>query len=155
MVHASWATAALITVLTTTLQANALIFELVRFFSVGDLQGLTRHFTALSHPQTGPEGLDATREWLRVSTSVDSKSDYEYSDGPARTLAASTYANTTGMTVESCISFCVSGGYIYAGLEYSQVRTLIWDLRSEFINPIPRNAVSGSNSRPCRADSQN
>lgn len=82
---------------------------------------------SLRHGRT----LDATREWLRVSTSVDSESDYEYSDGPARTLAAATYDNTTGMTVESCISFCISGGYIYAGLEYSQVRTLIWDLRSE------------------------
>jgi hypothetical protein len=62
MVHAPWATAALVTVLTTTLQANALIFELVRFFSVDDLQGLTRHFTALSHPQTGPEGSQSCSE---------------------------------------------------------------------------------------------
>lgn len=40
----------------------------------------------------------------------------------ARTLSAASYANTTGMTVESCISFCSSGSnsYVYAGVEYAQ-----------------------------------
>lgn len=40
----------------------------------------------------------------------------------ARTLSAASYANTTSMTVESCISFCSSGSnsYVYAGVEYAQ-----------------------------------
>ncbi|KAI6024210.1 copper radical oxidase-like protein [Pisolithus marmoratus] len=39
-----------------------------------------------------------------------------------RTLSAASYTNTTGMTVESCLSFCSSGAnsYIYAGVEYAQ-----------------------------------
>ncbi|KAI6128107.1 copper radical oxidase-like protein [Pisolithus croceorrhizus] len=40
----------------------------------------------------------------------------------ARTFSAASYTNTTGMTVESCISFCSSGAnsYVYAGVEYAQ-----------------------------------
>lgn len=40
----------------------------------------------------------------------------------ARTLSAASYTNTTGMTVESCLSFCSSGSnsYIYGGVEYAQ-----------------------------------
>ncbi|KAG9312684.1 WSC-domain protein [Chiua virens] len=38
-----------------------------------------------------------------------------------RTLSSASYANATGMTVESCISFCSTGSnaYIYAGVEYA------------------------------------
>ena len=37
-----------------------------------------------------------------------------------RTLAAATYTNTTSMTVESCVGFCNSQNYIFAGIEYAQ-----------------------------------
>jgi len=38
-----------------------------------------------------------------------------------RTLSSASYADGTGMTVESCISFCSTGSnsYIYAGVEYA------------------------------------
>lgn len=37
-----------------------------------------------------------------------------------RTLSGPSYTNTTGMTVETCIAFCDTQNYIYAGTEYSQ-----------------------------------
>ncbi|KAH7925711.1 copper radical oxidase-like protein [Leucogyrophana mollusca] len=46
-----------------------------------------------------------------------------YTDnGGARTLSAAFYADTTSMTIESCITFCSTGSntYIYAGVEYAQ-----------------------------------
>ncbi len=43
-----------------------------------------------------------------------------YTDGNPRTLADKTYMDTTGMTVESCISFCDGAGFVYAGVEYAQ-----------------------------------
>lgn len=30
------------------------------------------------------------------------------------------------MTVESCVNFCVSGGFIFAGLEFSQVSVTVF-----------------------------
>ena len=38
-----------------------------------------------------------------------------------RSLSSASYASATGMTVESCISFCSTGAnsYIYAGVEYA------------------------------------
>jgi len=43
-----------------------------------------------------------------------------YTDGNPRTLPSASYANTTGMTVETCIGFCASQYWIYAGTEYAQ-----------------------------------
>jgi len=44
-----------------------------------------------------------------------------YSDDvAARTLNAAAYTNTTGLTIESCISFCYNKGYNFAGAEYAQ-----------------------------------
>ncbi|KAL6310273.1 copper radical oxidase [Sparassis latifolia] len=44
-----------------------------------------------------------------------------YTDNPAsRTLTGSTYTDTTNMTVESCVSFCIADSYVYAGVEYAQ-----------------------------------
>jgi hypothetical protein len=37
-----------------------------------------------------------------------------------RALTGASYTDTTDMTVESCISFCVDKDFIYAGLEYYQ-----------------------------------
>lgn len=39
----------------------------------------------------------------------------------SRTFSSASYANATGMTVESCINFCSTGSnsYIYAGVEYA------------------------------------
>ena len=37
-----------------------------------------------------------------------------------RTLTDATYTNTTGMTDESCVAFCTTGGFIFAGTEYAQ-----------------------------------
>ncbi|CAL1701840.1 unnamed protein product [Somion occarium] len=42
-------------------------------------------------------------------------------DNPgARSLTGSTFTDTQAMTVESCVNFCVSGGFVFAGLEFSQ-----------------------------------
>ncbi|KAI0925387.1 hypothetical protein AcV7_005644 [Taiwanofungus camphoratus] len=44
-----------------------------------------------------------------------------YTDNTAaRTLTGSSYTSTDNMTVESCISYCDSGSYVYAGVEYAQ-----------------------------------
>ncbi|KAF8862211.1 glyoxal oxidase-like protein [Acephala macrosclerotiorum] len=43
-----------------------------------------------------------------------------YTDPGPKTLTGSSYVNTTGMTDESCISYCDGLGYYYAGTEYSQ-----------------------------------
>ncbi|KAI0697984.1 copper radical oxidase [Cytidiella melzeri] len=41
-------------------------------------------------------------------------------NGAGRTLASASFTNTTGMTTESCISFCDQQGFVYAGTEFSQ-----------------------------------
>lgn len=38
----------------------------------------------------------------------------------ARTLSAKSFTDTTGMTIEACITFCSNANYVYAGTEYSQ-----------------------------------
>ncbi|TDL23466.1 copper radical oxidase [Rickenella mellea] len=44
-----------------------------------------------------------------------------WTDNPAaRTLSASTFLDTNGMTVESCINFCWQGNFIFAGTEFAQ-----------------------------------
>ena len=57
-----------------------------------------------------------------VSTKLPGTWTYQgcYTDPGPRTLASASYTNTTGMTEESCISYCSTLGYIYAGTEYSQ-----------------------------------
>ncbi|KAF7290351.1 hypothetical protein HMN09_01293100 [Mycena chlorophos] len=40
-------------------------------------------------------------------------------NGLGRALAGASYVNLTGMTVESCISFCDSEGFVLAGVEYA------------------------------------
>jgi hypothetical protein len=46
--------------------------------------------------------------------------DFSDNVGGSRTLTEATYTNTTGMTDESCIAFCTTGGFIFAGAEYAQ-----------------------------------
>jgi hypothetical protein len=57
-----------------------------------------------------------------VSTTLPSTWTYQgcYTDPGPRTLAGPSYANATGMTEETCIAYCNTQGYIYAGTEYSQ-----------------------------------
>jgi hypothetical protein len=38
----------------------------------------------------------------------------------ARTLTSASYTDTTGMTVENCVNFCISKDTVYAGVEYAQ-----------------------------------
>ncbi|KAG8851626.1 hypothetical protein FRB91_007585 [Serendipita sp. 411] len=44
-----------------------------------------------------------------------------YSDGAARTFTAGGFTSAT-MTIDKCVAYCNTNNYIYAGLEYSQVR---------------------------------
>ncbi|KAI0764219.1 hypothetical protein BD413DRAFT_483077 [Trametes elegans] len=43
-----------------------------------------------------------------------------FTDEGARTLGGATFTNTTGMTVEACVSFCSSQDFNFAGLEFAQ-----------------------------------
>ncbi|KAI0820881.1 hypothetical protein BC628DRAFT_1412846 [Trametes gibbosa] len=43
-----------------------------------------------------------------------------FTDQGARSLGAATFVNTTGMTVESCVTFCSSKDLNFAGLEFGQ-----------------------------------
>lgn len=70
-----------------------------------------------------------------VSTNLPTTWTYQgcYTEIPnARALASASYTNATGMTEESCIAFCDTLGYIYAGTEYSQEcckcheRAMLW-----------------------------
>jgi hypothetical protein len=57
------------------------------------------------------------------STSLPFPWSYQgcYTDnGNPRTLSGASYANITGMTAETCVNFCSSQYYIYAGNEYAQ-----------------------------------
>lgn len=42
------------------------------------------------------------------------------SDQGARTLGGATFTNTTGMTVEACVTFCSGQDFNFAGLEFAQ-----------------------------------
>lgn len=45
------------------------------------------------------------------------------SDNPgARTLGGDSFTDTVNMTVENCVNFCDSNGFIFAGVEFSQVK---------------------------------
>lgn len=64
-----------------------------------------------------------SRDSPQVSTSLPDNWTYQgcFSDSVAsRTLAAATDIDPTALTEESCIAFCASAGYIYAGVEYTQ-----------------------------------
>lgn len=43
-----------------------------------------------------------------------------YTDGNPRTLSGPTYGDGVAMTGESCIDYCDTRGYAFAGTEYSQ-----------------------------------
>lgn len=47
-----------------------------------------------------------------------------FSDGPNRALSAG-YEQSNTMTIDTCVAYCNTNGYIYAGLEYSTVRVSI------------------------------
>jgi len=56
------------------------------------------------------------------STNLPASWTYQgcYTDGGPRTLNGPSYVNTTDMTIGSCIAFCNTQYYIYAGVEYAQ-----------------------------------
>ena len=43
-----------------------------------------------------------------------------------RTINAAAYTSNTAMTVESCVAYCTSNGYQYAGVEYYQECCKSW-----------------------------
>ncbi|KAI0667510.1 hypothetical protein C8Q78DRAFT_1105323 [Trametes maxima] len=43
-----------------------------------------------------------------------------FTDQGARSLGDATFTNTTGMTVEACVTFCASQSFNFAGLEFAQ-----------------------------------
>lgn len=55
------------------------------------------------------------------------------SDNPgARSLTGSAFTDTEKMTVESCVNFCAQGGFIFAGLEFSQVCVILFGRQTFF-----------------------
>lgn len=62
--------------------------------------------------------MAATRE-RSIITKFDINANFFHSDGSTRTLQGNSYSNGTGMTDEACIAYCQSGGYFWAGTEYS------------------------------------
>ena len=56
------------------------------------------------------------RVWLLTTLDWTDTNDSEGSG--SRALTAASYTNTTGMTEESCVNFCNTKSFIYAGVEY-------------------------------------
>ena len=82
-------------------------------------------FHTRSHPSSCPPSrLDIVRV-LDVSNPILLSRSFIMLSGSDnvddRSLSSASYASATGMTVESCISFCSTGAnsYIYAGVEYA------------------------------------
>ncbi|CCA72580.1 related to glyoxal oxidase precursor [Serendipita indica DSM 11827] len=98
------AAAALLPVLFTILQANALIFEL----SPHANKRQTQHHRIAQKAKRAAPVLPATWAYLGC-----------YTDGAARSLPAFGTVSAT-MTVDTCVALCDSQNYLYAGLEYSQ-----------------------------------
>ncbi|KAL2271185.1 hypothetical protein VTJ83DRAFT_556 [Remersonia thermophila] len=65
--------------------------------------------------------LPLSRAQLAIPTNLPEGWEYEgcYTDVPGRTINSASYADGTGMTIESCIAYCESNGFPYAGTEYS------------------------------------
>lgn len=65
---------------------------------------------------------DATRKYPPGSLSNGNADILFESDGNSggRTLDSATFTNTTGMTQEACISFCIQQDFVYAGVEFAQ-----------------------------------
>ncbi|KZF19119.1 WSC-domain-containing protein [Xylona heveae TC161] len=59
-----------------------------------------------------PTPGQSVNNWAYVGCATDSFSP--------RSLSGTMYTNSTGMTTESCQSFCLTNGYIYAGTENGQ-----------------------------------
>lgn len=48
-----------------------------------------------------------------------------YTDSDKHALSAATYTNATGMSAESCVGYCITKNYVYAGL--SDAKTCFCD----------------------------
>lgn len=73
-----------------------------------------------SRAQTLPS-LDALRASILSQRSLrETLSAHPHSDQGARSLGSANFVNTTGMTVESCVSFCSAQNFNFAGLEFAQ-----------------------------------
>ncbi|KAF9457691.1 WSC domain-containing protein [Collybia nuda] len=75
-------------------------------FFITNVLGIHIHYYRQSIPSVLPNPWTSKGCYLDVS--------------PARTLAESSYISSDTMTVESCIAFCTTGGYHYAGVEYGR-----------------------------------
>ena len=99
------------------------------------------------YPGVGPL-RDAIRAPVHYVMRPSRTQLFSFSDNVGgRTLSAASFASST-LTTETCIAFCSSNNYIYAGTEYA-VRTIIQPLHTHalisFCADIDRmNAVSAS-----------
>ncbi|KAG8821146.1 hypothetical protein FRC19_008215 [Serendipita sp. 401] len=100
-----WATLALLPVLS----ANALLFDLSPHTNNVNKRQEQHHRLAQLAKRAAPV-LPATWSYQGC-----------YTDGAARTFTAGGFTSAT-MTIDKCVAYCNTNNYIYAGLEYSQVR---------------------------------
>ncbi|KAK5663389.1 hypothetical protein OQA88_3817 [Cercophora sp. LCS_1] len=70
-----------------------------------------------------------------------------WTDVPGRTIGAAGYANGTDMTIESCIGFCETRGFPYAGVEYS-----VECFCGSTLAPAAAQVASTDCSMPCSGD---
>jgi hypothetical protein len=77
--------------------------------------------TALAAADT-PFAVALDKRVATVPTTLPGTWQYQgcYIDFGPRTLSGPSYTTKQAMSVESCINYCDSVGYIYAGTEWSQ-----------------------------------
>lgn len=82
----------------------------------GDVIYTTGPYQENGHPMAAGRAYDGSLE--RTAFTLVWGSD----NTGSRTLSAASYVNASGMTVESCITFCstATNTYIYAGIEYAR-----------------------------------
>lgn len=96
---------------------------------------------------------------LAVPANLPGQWKYEgcYTDVPGRTINGGGYVNTTGMTNEACIAYCQTGGFRYAGTEYSVECFCGNSLAAgatEVADAICNMPCSGNSTQPCGAGSR-
>ncbi|CAP60434.1 uncharacterized protein PODANS_1_7300 [Podospora anserina S mat+] len=96
---------------------------------------------------------------LSVPATLPGQWQYEgcYTDIPGRTLTGGGYVNGTHMTAETCISYCQTRGFKFAGTEYSVecfCGNSIAPAAAQVADSVCNMACSGDATQPCGAGSR-
>lgn len=103
--------------------------------------------------------MPLTLAQLTVPETLPGAWTYEgcYVDVPGRTLGGAGYADGEEMTIESCLAFCTSKGFAYAGTEYSVecfCGSSIAAAATELTDADCNMPCSGDATQPCGAGSK-